>query len=62
MNGSQLKNVCLSVVCPSVVPNYFLNPWSDWDKKFCTKNRENEDVKILILELRDHCPRVKPLV
>jgi hypothetical protein len=54
-------SVCL-VVCPSVVPNYFLNPWSDWDKKFCTKIRENEYVKILILDLRDHCPRVKPLV
>ncbi len=28
-----------SVVCLSVVPNYFLNRWSDWDKFFLYKNK-----------------------
>ncbi len=47
MDGGQLKNVCLlsvcclSVVCDEFVPNYLLNPWSDWAKLFFTKTREN---------------------
>ena len=50
MDGGQLKNVCLSVVCLSVclsvvcdefVPNYLLNRLSDWAKKFFTKTTEN---------------------
>jgi hypothetical protein len=39
MDGGQLKNVCLSVclssvICPLVVPNYFLICLFDWDKFF----------------------------
>ena len=55
MDGGQLKNVCLSVVCcllsvvcclsvvclsvvcDEFVPNYLLNPWSDWAKFFLQK-------------------------
>ena len=36
-----LSVVCLSVVCDEFVPNYLLNPWSDWAKFFFTKTREN---------------------
>ena len=56
-----LSVVCLSSVCPTVVPNYHLNCWSNWDNKFNTKTRENVYVEILILEFRGHPPRVKPL-
>ncbi len=57
-----LSSVCrLSVVCLSVgCPQIFLNCWSDWDKLFFTKTRENEYVEILILELRDYSLRVNP--
>ncbi len=46
MDGGQFKNVCLSVcllsvVCDEFAPNYLLNRWSDWAKKFFTKTREN---------------------
>ncbi len=67
MDGGQLKNVCLSVVCLSVVcdefvPNYLLNPWSDWAKFFFKKTRENNVyLRILILKFRGHRPRVKAL-
>ena len=46
MDEGQLKNVCLSVVCLSVclsvvcdefVPNYLLNPLSDWANFFLHK-------------------------
>ena len=52
MDGGQLKNVCLSVVCSlsvclsvvclsvvcdEFVPNYLLNPWSDCAKFFLQK-------------------------
>ncbi len=64
MDGGQLKNVCLSVVCLSVVchefvPNYLLNYWSDWAKKFFTKTRENVYLRISILKFRGQDPRVK---
>jgi hypothetical protein len=36
LDGSQLKNVCLSVVCHEFVPNYLLNRSSDWAKIFIT--------------------------
>ncbi len=67
MDGGQLKNVCLlsvcllSVVCHEFVPNYLLNPWSDWAKTFFTKTRENVYLRILILKFRGHRPRVKAL-
>ena len=32
-----LSVVCLSVVCDEFVPNYLLNPWSDWAKFFLQK-------------------------
>jgi hypothetical protein len=42
MDGGQLKNVCLSVICLSsvcneFVPNYLLHHWSDWAKIFLQK-------------------------
>ena len=71
MDGGQLKNVCLSVCCLSVVclsvvchefvPNYLLNRWSDWDKIFFTKTRENVYLRISILKFRGQHPRVKAL-
>ncbi len=73
MDGGQLKNVCLSVVCcmsvvcclsvvcDEFVPNYLLNPWSDWAKFFFTKTRENVYLRILILKFRGQDPRVKAL-
>ncbi len=68
MDGGQLKNVCLlsvvcclSVVCDEFVPNYLLNPWSDWGKFFFTKTRENVYLRILILKFRGQDPRVKAL-
>ncbi len=75
MDGGQLKNVCLSVVCLSVclsvvclsvvcdefVPNYLLNPLSDWAKIFFTKTRENVYLRILILKFKGHDLRVKAL-
>ncbi len=60
MSVCHLSVVCLSV-CPSVVPNYFMIRWSDWDKKFCTKTRKNVYVEMFILELRCHSPTVRPL-
>jgi hypothetical protein len=45
-----LSVCCLSVVCLSVcdefVPNYLLNPWSDWTKIFFTQTRENVYLRI----------------
>jgi hypothetical protein len=32
---------CLSVVCDEFVLKYLLNRWSDFDKFFFTKTREN---------------------
>ena len=70
MDGGQLKNVCLSVVCLSVclsvvcdefVPNYLLNRLSDWAKFFFTKARENVYLRISILKFRGQDPRVKAL-
>ena len=67
MDGGQLKNVCLSVVCllsvvcDEFVPNYLLNRWPDWAKFFFTKTRENVYLRILILKLRGQHPRVKAL-
>jgi hypothetical protein len=66
MDGGQLKNVCLlsvclSVVCHEFVPNYLLNPWSDLDKFFFTKTRENVKLRIFILKFRGQDPRVKAL-
>jgi hypothetical protein len=72
MDGGQLKNVCLSVVCLSVVfllsvcdefiPNYTLNPWSDWAKIFFTKTKENVlYLRFSILKFRGQDPRVKAL-
>ena len=54
-------SVCLSVVCDEFVPNYLLNPWSDWTKNFFTKTRENVYLRILILKFRGQDPRVKAL-
>ncbi len=67
MDGGQLKNVCLlsvcclSVVCHEFVPNYLLNPRSDWAKFFFTKTRENVYLRILILEFRGQDPWIKAL-
>ncbi len=66
MDGGQLKNVCLSVCCLSVVcdefvPNYLLNHWSNWAKKNFTQTRENVYLRILILKFRGQLPRVKAL-
>jgi hypothetical protein len=65
MDGGQLKNVCLSVclssVCNEFVPNYLLNPWSDWHEIFFIKTRENMYFRILIPRLRGQHPRVKAL-
>ncbi len=76
MDGGQLKNVCLSVVCclsvcllsviclsvcHEFVPNYLLNPWFDWAKFFFTKTRENVYLRILIRKFRGQDPRVKAL-
>jgi hypothetical protein len=66
MDGGQLKNVCLSVVCllsvcDEFVPNYLLNRWSNFAKFFFTKTRENVYLRILILKFRGHGPRVKAL-
>ena len=71
MDGGQLKNVCLSVVCllsvclsvvcDEFLPNYLLNHLSDWAKIFFTKTTENVYLKILILKLRGQDPRVKAL-
>jgi hypothetical protein len=52
---------CLSVcllVCHEFVPNYLLNPWSDWAKIFFTKTRENVYLRILILKFRGQDTRV----
>ena len=54
-------SVCLSVVCDEFVPNYLLNPWSDWAKFFFTKTRENVYFIISILKFRGEHPRVKAL-
>ena len=51
MDGGQLKNV----------PNYLLNPWSDWHEIFFIKTRENMYFRILIPRLRGQHPRVKAL-
>ncbi len=70
MDEGRLKNVCLSVcmsvvcllsVCDEFVPNYLLNPWSDWAKFFFTKTREFVYLRILILKFRGQDPRVKAL-
>ncbi len=61
MDGGQLKNVCLSVVCDEFVPDYLLNRWSDWAKFFFTKTRENVYLRILILKFRSQHLRVKAL-
>jgi len=66
MDGGQLKNVCLSVVChlsvcPLVVPNYHLNRKTDCAKFFFTKTRENVYLRILILKFRGQNPRIKAL-
>ena len=61
MDGGQLKNVCLSVVCLEFVPNYLLHRWSDWAKFFLTQTRENVYLRILILKFRGQDPRVKAL-
>jgi hypothetical protein len=66
MDGGQLKNVCLSVVCRlsvcnEFVPNYLLHRWSDWAKFFFTKTKENVYLRILILKFRGQDPRVKAL-
>ncbi len=67
MDGGQLKNVCLSVVCllsvvcDEFVPNYLLNCLSDWAKNFFTQTRENLYLRILILKFRGQDPRVKAL-
>jgi hypothetical protein len=59
--GWESAQKCLSVICPWVDPNYFLNRLSDWDHFFFTKIRENVYVEILISEFRGHPPRVKLL-
>ncbi len=56
-----LSVVCLLSVCDKFVPNYLLNPWSDWAKIFFTKTRENVYLRILILQFRGQDPRVKAL-
>ncbi len=67
MDGGQLRNVCLSVVCclsvgcHEFVPNYLLNRWPDWAKFFFTSTRENVYLRILILKFRGQDPRVKAL-
>ena len=65
MSVCLLSVVCLSVCCLSVcdefVPNYLLNPWSDWAKIFFTKTRENVYLRILILKFRGQDPWVKVL-
>ncbi len=66
MDGSQFKNVCLSVcllsvVCDEFIPNYLLHRWSDWAKIFFTKTRENVYLRILILKFRGQDSRVKAL-
>jgi hypothetical protein len=50
---------CLSVACHEFVPNYLLNPWSDWAKICFKKTRENVYLGILILKFRGQDPRVK---
>ncbi len=50
-----------SVACDEFVPNYLLNPWSDWAKFFFTKTKENGYLRILILNFRGQDPRVKAL-
>ncbi len=52
---------CLSVVCDEFALKYLLNRWSDFDKKFFTKTRENVYLRILILKFRGQDPRVKAL-
>ncbi len=54
--GSAQKclSVCLSVGCPQL----FFEPLVWLGKIFSTKTRENEYVKILILEFRGYPPRV----
>ncbi len=56
-------SVCclLSVVCHEFIPNYLLNPWSDWAKFFFTKTRENVYLRISILKFMGQHPRVKAL-
>jgi hypothetical protein len=68
MDGGQLKNVCLSVVCcllsvccHEFVPNYLLNRGPDWANFFLAKTRENVYLRILILKFRGQDPRVKAL-
>ena len=56
-----LSVVCLLSVCDEFVPNYLLNPWSDWAKIFFTQTRENVYLRILILKFRGQDPRVKAL-
>ncbi len=56
-----LSVVCLLYVCDEFVPNYLLNPWSDWAKIFFTKTRENVYLRISILKFRGQDPRVKAL-
>jgi hypothetical protein len=48
-------------VCHEFVPNYLLNPRSDWAKFFFTKTRENVYYRILILKFRGQDPWVKAL-
>jgi hypothetical protein len=43
-----------------VVPNYLLNCWSDWAKKFFTKTRENVYLGILILKFRGNTIGLRP--
>ncbi len=62
MDGGQLKNVCLlSVVCDEYILKYLLNCWSDLDKFFFTKTKENVYLRILILKFRGQHSRVKAL-
>ncbi len=65
-HGGQLKNVCLSLccllsVCDEFIPNYLLNPLSDYAKIFFTQTRENVYLRISILKFKGQHPRVQAL-
>ena len=60
MDGGQLKNVCLSVVCDEFILKYLLNHWSDLDKFFLQK-LEKCVFENFNPEVQGQHPRVKAL-
>ncbi len=61
MGVSSKMYVCCLLSCHEFVPNYLLNPWSDWAKNYFTQTRENVYLRISILKFRGQHPRVKAL-